>query len=247
MFCEKCGKSNPDEAKFCEGCGNPLVAEADLQAAEPAADSADAFDAAAPQQAAPNNTTKKIITIAVPVLLIVIIIWSLVSCGVFKPGYEKAFSNYCKAMQEGDGKLLYNTTVDPYILEGMLEGERSDYDEEQDVIDEYTDRAESQRDALEDEYGEHLKITYKIRKTTEYTQSEIEDIAAYLEERYDYDASDVQDVVTLRVRMTIEGEDDRESDTTEVAMMKVRGKWYVASQSGRLSASTIEDILDGDE
>ena len=50
MFCEKCGKSNPDEAKFCEGCGNPLVAEANLQAAEPAADSADAFDAAAPQQ-----------------------------------------------------------------------------------------------------------------------------------------------------------------------------------------------------
>ena len=25
MFCEKCGKMNPDNAAFCEGCGNPIA------------------------------------------------------------------------------------------------------------------------------------------------------------------------------------------------------------------------------
>ncbi|NLD57359.1 MAG: zinc ribbon domain-containing protein, partial [Methanomicrobiales archaeon] len=24
MFCQKCGKSNPDHARFCENCGAPL-------------------------------------------------------------------------------------------------------------------------------------------------------------------------------------------------------------------------------
>jgi len=35
MFCSSCGKQNPDNAKFCDGCGQPVASKAAPQYAPP--------------------------------------------------------------------------------------------------------------------------------------------------------------------------------------------------------------------
>jgi hypothetical protein len=52
MFCSNCGKENPDNAKFCAGCGKPIAQAAAQPAAAPPVQQT-IINMAPPPQAAP--------------------------------------------------------------------------------------------------------------------------------------------------------------------------------------------------
>lgn len=248
MFCPSCGRANPDEAKFCEGCGAALAAPVAQQveeyAAEPEYTYSPEYETPAPSN---NNPLKLILAIAIPVVAIALVVGILFGLDVFTHKSEKAVKKAMLATLKGDGEALYEVTVDPHMLEEMLDSEYSDYDDEADVIDEFKDRAEDIRDNLEDEYGDNLKLKeFKVKKVTKYKKDEIKELAEYLEEEYDYDDGALQDVRVLKVKTTIKGSDDDESNTDEIVVTKIKGKWYV-NNTALYSKDAIENILDGDD
>lgn len=254
MFCEKCGQANPDEAKFCEGCGADLKAveveevvvgeEVAVEETPAAAEETNVFDDVV-ESVKNNDLVKKIISIAVPVVAVILAVIILASLGVFTHGSERAVKKYFKAMVKGDGKAVYNLTVDPYELEKYLDNEI--YDDEADAIDEYIEDAEDTVDYLEDEYGERLKVKVEVKKVTKYDKKEVKELAEHLAEEYDYDDGALKDIRVLKVKTTIEGKDDDDSDTGEIVVAKIKGKWYVNGVGNLYSKDSIESVLDGDD
>jgi len=245
MFCSKCGYQLADDAKFCEKCGASTAEEQSVEEATPVAEEIPAADgyqleyAPIEMPAAPAGVSKAVpAIIAVAAVAILAII--LAVSGVFKHGSEKALDKYFKSIVKEDGEAFFEVSVDPYRLENFIDNDV--YDDEEDCIDAYGDMAEEFYEMLEDAYGENLKIDYEIRKVTKYDKDEIEDLAEYLEEERDYPAGVLKDVRVLKVRVTIEGEDDDDKNTDEVVLTKIDNKWYVDSVF--YSKDQIEDILD---
>lgn len=248
MFCPSCGRANPDEAKFCEGCGAALAAPVAQQveeyAAEPEYTYSPEYETPAPSN---NNPLKLILAIAIPVVAIALVVGILFGFGVFTHPSEKTAKKYLEALVKGDGKAIYSVTVDPYRLEEMLDSEYLDYDDKEDVIDEFVDNAEETRDNLEDEYGDNVKLKdFEVKKVIKYKKDEVKELAEYLADEYDYDDGALQDVRVLKIKATIKGSDDEETDTNEMVLTKIKGKWYVGN-SALYSKDAIEDILDGDD
>ena len=257
MFRERCGQANPDEAKFCEGCGanlEPVAAPVVEEASAPAGASVagvtaavtGAFDSAV-DVVKGNDKLQKIIKIAIPIVAVILVLIILAACGVFTHGSEKALKKLYKAMAKGDGKAIYNLTIDPIELEKAIDSEYNDIDSKEDYIEEFKENAEEELDDLEDEFGNRLKTKVEIKKVTKYKKKEVKELGEYLEEHYDYEAKDLQDIRVLKAKVTIKGSEDDDSDTDEYVVAKIKGKWYVGGVGDLYSKDRIESVLDGDE
>lgn len=269
MFCRNCGQQLADEAKFCEKCGtstaqeqiideatpvaedqiveevspaaeNQIVEESSPAAEEiPASEGYQPEYAAVEMSAAPAGVFKEVpAIIAVAAVAIFVII--LAVSGVFKHGSEKALDKYFKSIVKEDAKAYAELTADPYRLEELIDNDV--YDDEEDYIDDCADYVESIHENLEDEYGDDFKIDYEIRKVTKYDKDEIEDLDEYLSDERDYPSGVLKDVRVLKVRVSIEGEDDDDKNTNEVVLTKIDNKWYFDSVF--YSEDQIENILD---
>lgn len=97
------------------------------------------------------------------------------------------------------------------------------------------------KEYLEDEYGDY-KVSVKVVDSNELTRRElsdaIEDLREYFEDMaYPYeDELDFDDYIDenkikkgyeVDVKMTIDGEDDYDSDTATLTVVKYKGKWKV--------------------
>ncbi len=245
MFCPNCGNNNPDDSKFCENCGSKLEAQAPTME-EPAGDSY--VPPCEPVYTAPagGSAAKSLVPVVAGIVAVIAVVAVVLSLGIFKHGSEKTLEKMLKATVKGDGKTMYELSVDPYRLEYMLDNDYMDYDDEQDVIDEYKDRAEDKLDDLEDEYGTRLKASVEIKKVTKYDKDDIETLAEYLSDLkvYDYPEDALQDVRVIKCRTTIKGSEDEDSETEEIVLNKIDGKWYMSTIFG--SKEQIENILDND-
>ena len=105
-----------------------------------------------------NDLIGKIIKIAVPVVAIGLVLAILSGIGLFTHGSEKALKKYLQASVKGDGKAVFELSVNPYELERKLEDDDYGYDNKQDIIDEYVDDYEDIRDENEDDYGKNVRL-----------------------------------------------------------------------------------------
>ena len=246
MFCPNCGTNNPDDSMFCENCGSKLEAAAPVVEEPVSGGYVPPHEPAFYSEPAKGGAAKAIVPIVAGIVAVVAVIVIVFSLGIFKHGSVKTIEKMTKATVKGDGKTMYELSVDPYMLEFMLDNDYRDYDDEQDIIDEYNDRAEDVVDELEDEYGDRLKASIEVKKVTKYEKDEIETLAEYLSDQkiYDYPEDALQDVRVIKVRTTIKGSDDEDSETEEMVVCKIDGKWYVSSIF--YSKDQIENILDND-
>lgn len=258
MFCEKCGQANPDESKFCESCGAVLASEADTEA-EGNSENFDSFGGVTPgfDEIKNNNLAKLIVTIAVPVIAIIIVALIIVKTGVFKSPAEKAMLKYLDAFytQDEGGETVYKLSVDPYELENAIDYEYNDIDDEEDMIETFTDSADDRLDWLEDDCGEKRKLDVEIEVDKKYEKKDVEDVAEYLEDKCDYPAGALQDIVVLKVKGDVvgdEGDYNVKDYQKEYVVSKVDGNWYVGSVgewgegSSVYGADMIKDILKGE-
>ncbi len=238
-FCGKCGAEMEDQALVCPVCNEAVEAAP----AEPAAP--EAAEAKATKKIDVNGIVDKIQGFTVKTadfvkdyigkakqnpkmwiapggilaaLIAVIVILAIV---IGNSGYKSALNNYCKLMM---GNIKYMEKMAPKEYWDYLEEEEDvDLDE---IKEELEDSFDDMKDELEDEYGKNVKMTYEVRDEDKLSKKEIKKIQEALEDQYDMDVK-VKKGYELRVKFTIKGSEDDDSEKTDLTVVQIGSKWYV--------------------
>ncbi len=210
-FCEKCGALIEDDKTFCPSCG--------AQAATPAAPASNSIGDIIKNL--PDNV-RKLALAAVAIILAVILISTIFGGS----GYNKAVNNY-EAVMNGKAKKLEKLAPKEY-WEYMADEADEDVDDYiDDKIDDFEDNYDDTLDYLEEEYGNHVKIKLKVEDKKKLTDKKIENLAEYLDDKYDIKEKSVKKGYELEIEATIKGSDDEDDDEMELYAIKIGGSWYL--------------------
>ncbi len=254
-FCTSCGAQLDDNATFCTSCGAQLGNSAQPSAAPQS--SGATFSGAAAQagnamkdtfnkakdsvnvdaikdslsmeniknlKSNPNkNTIVALGVIAIVAIVVVIILYNL----IFAHPYKSALNDLFKGFAEGDGEKIQSAMPKCQI----------DYMDDNDIdVDEYFDKiAEGVQESLESEYGEDIKITYDIKEEKALKSSKCDDIKKDLKDDYDAKGIKVSKAYKVKLKATIKGDDDKDTDTITLTVAKVDGDWCVVDLSDAMS------------
>ncbi|MBQ7033525.1 MAG: zinc-ribbon domain-containing protein [Clostridia bacterium] len=236
MFCEKCGKENPDSAKFCEGCGSAMETVEAPAATAPVAPEVEPMEPAAPSpiEAAFGGLNKKYFLPIVGAVAVVVVVVLLAVCGMFKPGPVKVVEKYLTGTTKYNAKKAYEALeACPYIS--------GDKDKDE-IKEELEDKQEFYHDLKVEHKENDIKLSFKkVRKVETYKKDEVDEIEDALDEYgYDVDEYPLQGVARVKALYTEIEDGDKYSDTREYITIKVKGKWYVMYS---WDESDIDDIL----
>lgn len=209
-FCENCGAEMADDEVVCKNCGPQEEKKEEVKVEIPNET----------EEVINNTETKasklldtKMIAIIGGVAAIAVIILSIIF-SIATGGWKKPIDNYFKGMQKANAKVYLKAF--PEFL---------DMD---DTVDE--DYMEKMLDNLEDEYGEKIKISYKITKKEKIKKDELSKVQEYIEKKYDEKVK-VKAGYELKVKATVKGKDDEDTDTKKMYVYKIDGKWKYFSTS----------------
>lgn len=217
-FCENCGAEMADDEVVCKHCGPQ---------AEPVANDPVVENTSNATSSANSNNTKNIAIIAgiaAVVIILVIVIFS-----IFGKGWKKPIDNYFKGMEKG--KLETYLKAYPEFMEM---GDKMEEEDMEDMLDEF-----------EDEYGEKIKISYEVTKKEKIKKDDLEDVQKYIKERYEEDVK-VSKGYEVKVKATIKGKDDEDTDSQKMYVYKIDGKWKYFSVSPDTAKDALEDAEDED-
>ena len=85
---------------------------------------------------------------------------------------------------------------------------------------------------LEDEYGDNIKVSYKILEKDDASSSDLDSMKDYIKSNYDIPKKSVTDAVELEVELTVRGDDDEETGESTFYAVKVDEDWYICSANG---------------
>ena len=210
-------------SKFCENCGaemndNDVVCAHCGPQAEPAVENT----VNETSTSANSNNTKNIAIIggiAAAVVILLVIIFS-----IFGKGWKKPIDNYFKGMEKGKADT-------------MLKAYPEFMDMDETIDDDYMDDS---MDVLEDEYGEKIKISYEITKKEKISKGDLEDIAKYIDVKYEEDVK-VSKGYELKVKVTIKGKDDEDTKSGKRYVYKIDGKWYLLDVSPDTAKKAVDN------
>ena len=212
MFCEKCGASLEEGTLFCTSCGAKV---------------GEAAPAAAPEAPAkkkglkPNNKLIGLIAGGVAALAVIILLVSL----IFGRSAKATAKQAVKATLKGDGKAIVNL-----LHKEMLEAYEDQLDmDKDDLIDQANDALEEELEELDDEIDDKWKVTYKVTKVKELSKKEVKELNESLEDN-DIDL-EVSKAAEVRLELTLKVDGEKEKDKIDISVIKVGGKWYLASPS----------------
>lgn len=232
-FCQNCGKALDDAVRFCDGCGAPQ------QAAAP-----QAAPAAPKQESDLKKTLDKVVAEvktfangfvnrckadkkflytcigAVAGVIVVIVLLSLLLGG---GGMTKPIDTMIAIGYKGQVEKIKDLAPAEY-WEYMEDEYGMDVDE---VIEEAEEALEDTLESLEDEYGENVRVSYKVTKKKKLSDKKLEGIAEALADTYDLDEDKFTEAYELDVEMTIKGSEDDDENEDELTVIKYKGKWYI--------------------
>ena len=213
-FCENCGAEMDDNQVVCPNCGNGATEEVKATVEEKVNEVKETVSekASEAKSALKSNNVKNIAIIAGIVAVAAIILAIIIS--IVSGGWKKPIDNYFKGMEKGKADI-YLKAYPPFM------------EMDKTVDDDYM---EDMKDSLEDEYGEKIKISYKVTKKEKIKKEKLEDIKEYIEKRYDEDVK-VSAGYEVKVKATIKGKKDEDTDTQKMYVYKIDGKWYYMSTS----------------
>ena len=248
-FCQNCGKALGDADRFCDGCGaSQEVTPVSQPAPQPVQQ---APVATAPETPKESFDINKILDKVKPVIEKV----KTFALGVIERcKADKKYMYTCAGIAGGAVVVLIllivllsgnggmTKPIDTLIdvgFKGKIEKitdlapeEYWEYlEDEYDVdIDDILDQAEEGLDDtlenLEDEYGDNIRVSYKVEKKKQLSDKKAKGIAEALADEYDLDEDDFGDVYELDLEMTIKGSEDDDEDEAEFTVIKYKGKWY---------------------
>ena len=229
-FCRQCGAQLEDDAVKCEACGAEIkpAEEAVQQPAEAEASGAENSENAAPAAPAPKKLSTRNIAIiaAAAVVVIVVLIVALTAGG----GYKSAINNYIDVMIKGQVNKLDKLAPQAYwdYYEDTYDMDIDDLERDaEDVVDTVID-------LLEDEYGDNVRVSYKVTKEDKLTDSKLNEIREGVNDRYELARKSVTEGYDIDADITVKGDDDEMTSETSAYIVKIDGGWYLTDASGRL-------------
>lgn len=206
MFCRNCGTQNQDGAGFCCSCGAPL------SSGGPAGGGA---------AAKAKNINVKLIGIVAAVIVVLFVAFKLLFGGGGGP--EKSATKFVDSIFKGDGKAIVNMIPDKVIEEIMDEEDMT----KKEMIEELNDGLEYIKDDMDDMYDK-WSVKCKVLDTEDFSKRELRDLADRYEDSYDID---VKAAKTVSVKATLKADGETDSNTMDIVMIKVGGKWYLEYSS----------------
>lgn len=201
-FCENCGAEMDDNDTVCKYCG-PTAEESNTTANETVTENTTVNNSTSTAKKMDTKNMAIIGGIIAAIIIVLIILFS-----TFGKGWEKPIKNYFKGMEKAKAETYLKA-----------------YPEFMDMSDKIDDEdLEDRLDNLEDEYGEKIKISYKIAKKEKIKKSELDDVTEYIKKTYEEDVK-VSKGYEVKVKATIKGKDDDETDTQKLYVYKIDGKW----------------------
>ena len=128
------------------------------------------------------------------------------------PKYEVPIEAYFKTMETGSAKEAKKCFCEAEIKKN------EDY---------YDKLADNLNEMAEDEFGENVRITYKIKDKDKLDDDDLENYSDRLQSRCDDDDLEVTEGYKIKVKAKIKGDDDEEEETETFYVGKVDGKWVV--------------------
>lgn len=211
MFCGKCGSECDEDTVFCPNCGEKVGQELDAPV--------NAVESSIDQQ---GKMIGNILRIAIAVVVVVVVVIGVKTI-FFSKGYVKVVKKYYKAVENADGKELMSLFPDEYNEYLM---DVSDYDDEEEMIEDKDEALEDSWDEAKDSFGEDVAFTYEIQKCKELDEDELKEINEDYKDDFDFE-EEVSKGYEVKVRVIMEGEDKKESETQKLNVIKIKGKWYL--------------------
>ena len=141
---------------------------------------------------------------------------------------EKALDNYISVVCNGKVNKLEKLAPAEYweCLEDENDVSMKDAEEQMEELNKTLIRG------LEDEYGDNIKVSYKILEKGDASSSDLDEMKDYIKSNYDIPKKSVTDAVELEVELTVRGDDDEETTESTFYAVKVGGDWYICSADG---------------
>ena len=201
--CPKCGVQLPDDAVFCNNCGNNLSAEP--QQAAPAAEPVAApVNNATLDSAVEKNKNTKIGMIAIiggAAVVVILLLCLLVSS--LGGGYKSPINDLVKALNKESTNYedFVNAVAPDFVATACVDLVDLIRDVDADVIEDFeedlTDSLEDGYDDWADDYGDNWRISVDFRDEEELDEDELEEIQELYEDFYDsLDDMDLDDEET---------------------------------------------------
>ena len=218
-FCQFCGKQYP-EGSSCDcaesqgnngGSFNPYANSGSL----------DSENKSGAVKGGLNNKNQVVglAMIGAVILVVLILLFSLMSGG----GYKKPVKNFVKGINNADTKkIIASMLPDSYVKEL-----KEKYDDDwKDVIDEADDGIEDAMESLEDDYGKNVKVSVDFVSKKKADKDDLEELQELYDDTFD---ADVKKAYKVKVKLTIKGKEDEDSEKANLYVVKVKGDgWKLA-------------------
>lgn len=200
-FCENCGSELNDTDTQCPNCGAAVTEKTAKKEVKQTVNNT--------TKATPSGDKKTfaIIGIAAAAVILVVLLLAIALGG----GYKKPLKSYFNGIQKT------NATTYLKAYPSFMKDDIEDYYDK--------DRLEKMMDSMEDEYGDKIKITYKVVDKIKMDKDELEDVKDDLEDDYEDEKIKVTAGYTVCVKITVKGSDDSETRFTTFDIYKINGKW----------------------
>ncbi|MCD8094753.1 MAG: zinc ribbon domain-containing protein [Ruminococcus sp.] len=256
-FCTSCGAQIDDNTAFCPNCGaaqqadavNPNTAYQAYSAAnnnaQPTFDEVSynyAGDIGAVQEIGKAKNNNTIIGLCAVLLVVIIAAAVLLAIFVFgKKDYEEPIEKLCLAIEEADGGAFADAYAD-YLVDYMDYNFEEYYDcDTEEWFEEYI--LEDGLDYLEDEYGDDIKVSYKVTDKEKLDDDDLEDLEDEIKDEYD-EKVDVTEGYKLEVEITVKGEDDKETFDGDIFVYNIDDKWCIDATVEDDTFDIVDDIYD---
>lgn len=211
MFCGKCGTENVEGTPFCAGCGADLGGGKSKSKLKVGKFNLDL------------KNRKTLIALGAGVLALVVVLVLLFGGNSPKKVADKFMNAYVDADAKGMMKVVHDDIIDQ-----IMEDEDMDKDDWNDQLDELSEGLEAMYEQMEDYYDGKLKLTYEVKSEKDMKGDDLDDLKDEYEDEYDLK---VKDAKLVKVKLTVKCGDYKESETMELVVVKIGGKWYIDPNS----------------
>ena len=215
-----------DNQTVCPNCGNGASSEPTATVEETTTQTT--YESTTTSTKSAN--AKKYVLIAGVVAVVAIIIAIISS--IFGSGWKKPIKNYFKGMEKADSKTYLSAFPEFYA------------DKMEDYYDD--DGMADMRDSLEEEYGSNIKISYKITDKEKIKKDDLQKVQKYIKKYYEADVK-VSAGYKVKVKATVKGKDDKDTNTRTMYVYKIDGKWGILNTSPSEAKSYLKSNTEDDE
>lgn len=212
-------EENNQEQDIKEGLNSEIKVNEETQTVQsPSADPAEVSRGV-------SNKNKKIGSIAIIAAAVVILI---VAGSVANSGaYKKPIKNYYEAIEKQDIKK-YKKAMGKTVVSAVEELCKDTGGDKDDVDEFFEAFIEPEYDNLVDEYGEKLKISYKIADKEKIDKDDLKELEDEFKDTYDEKVK-VSKGYEIELEVTYKGKDDKGTKDEKLEVLKLNGEWIAVA------------------